>query len=425
MEQVVEEEKIAAIPRLRFSGFSKDWRKSELGAHTDVSKLAGYEFTKHIVYADDGRIIAIRGLNVKHGQLDLSNVKYIDDSDFSKLERSRLHIDDMLFTYIGTIGDVALIEEEDRFYLAPNVARLRFDTEVLFPRFMLRLFEVPTFQNREVQRHVATSSQPALSMTNIRKFVIHLPTLPEQQKIAAFLGAVDRKIQQLKRKQELLEQYKKGVVQQLFSQQLRFKRQDGGEFPEWEEKRLGDVGETYNGLTGKAGADFGEGVPFITYKQIFASSKIDLALCEYVRIEPGENQTRAEKGDAFFTTSSETREEVGFASVLLDDVDDMYLNSFSFGYRIHSHKILSPDFARFLFRSEGFREDMIKLGQGSTRYNISKTGFREITVQLPSHEEQSRIAGFLMSLDAKVAGVAQAVAAAQRWKKGLLQQMFV
>ncbi|MBK6369032.1 MAG: restriction endonuclease subunit S [Flavobacteriales bacterium] len=86
-------------------------------------------------------------------------------------------------------------------------------------------------------------SQMNITQQTLLGTQVHLPTLPEQQKIAAFMGAVDRKIQQLKRKQELLEQYKKGVVQQLFSQQLRFKRKDGGEFPEWEEKPLGSLGE--------------------------------------------------------------------------------------------------------------------------------------------------------------------------------------
>ncbi len=394
MEQVVEEEKIAAIPRLRFSGFSKDWRKSELGAHTDVSKLAGYEFTKHIVYADDGRIIAIRGLNVKHGQLDLSNLKYIDDSDFSKLERSRLHIDDMLFTYIGTIGDVALIEEEDRFYLAPNVARLRFDTEVLFPRFMLRLFEVPTFQNREVQRHVATSSQPALSMTNIRKFVIHLPTLPEQQKIAAFLGAVDRKIQQLKRKQELLEQYKKGVVQQLFSQQLRFKRKDGGEFPEWEEKRLGDI------LTIGSGRDYkhlSEGnIP------VFGTGGYMLSVNEALY-----------DGETVFIGRKGTIDKPFYFKGKFWTVDTLFYT--------HKYRGVIPHFVLALFQQINWRMH----NEASGVPSLSKKTIESLTVTLPSLEEQSRIAGFLMALDAKVAGVAQAVVAAQRWKKGLLQQMFV
>ncbi|MBK8614631.1 MAG: restriction endonuclease subunit S [Flavobacteriales bacterium] len=82
---------------------------------------------------------------------------------------------------------------------------------------------------------------PGLSRPDILTTKVYFPALPEQQKIAAFLGAVDRKIQQLKRKQALLEQYKKGVVTALFSRTLRFKRKDGGEFPEWEEKKLEEV----------------------------------------------------------------------------------------------------------------------------------------------------------------------------------------
>src|SRR5690606_23642331 len=93
---------------------------------------------------------------------------------------------------------------------------------------------------QQVHEHLgATINQ--ITNASLNSFKFYFPTLPEQQKIAAFLGAVDRKIQQLKRKQALLEQYKKGVVQQLFSQELRFKREDGAEFPEWEETRLGDV----------------------------------------------------------------------------------------------------------------------------------------------------------------------------------------
>ena len=84
--------------------------------------MAGYEFTKYVKYEEKGKIIALRGLNVKKGKIILDNVKYIDNSDFSKLNRSKLIKNDILFTYVGTIGEVGLIEENNKYYLAPNVA---------------------------------------------------------------------------------------------------------------------------------------------------------------------------------------------------------------------------------------------------------------------------------------------------------------
>lgn len=119
------------IPQIRFSGFTDTWEQRELGTISDVTKLAGFEFTEHIIYSDEGNVIALRGLNVKNGTLILDDVKYIDGSNFSKLSRSKLYVDDVLFTYVGTVGELAIIPENDRFYLAPNVSRIRFSKIIM------------------------------------------------------------------------------------------------------------------------------------------------------------------------------------------------------------------------------------------------------------------------------------------------------
>ena len=193
-----------------------EWDFIELGTATDVTKLAGYEFTKHIVYKDSGNLIALRGLNVKNNKLDLSDVKYIDDSDLKMLGRSKLYIDDLIFTYVGTIGDVALIQENEKFYLAPNVARIRANKELLNPVYLLQYFNETSFRRNEIEKYIATSSQPALSMTNIRKFHIAKPCLDEQTKIANLLSAIDQKVEDVAQQIEQAKIWKKGLLQQMF-----------------------------------------------------------------------------------------------------------------------------------------------------------------------------------------------------------------
>ena len=171
------------VPEIRFKGFTEAWEQRKLGDIADVTKLAGFEFTEHIVYSDEGSIIALRGLNVKNGSLILDDVKYIDGSNFSKLSRSKLFINDVLFTYVGTVGELAMIPENNRFYLAPNVSRIRFQNGFYAP-YMVQQMGSKSFYDNMIFPLIATSSQPALSMENIRKFIVSVPKNYEEQKKA-------------------------------------------------------------------------------------------------------------------------------------------------------------------------------------------------------------------------------------------------
>ncbi len=175
---------------------------------------------------------------------------------------------------------------------------------------------------------------------------------------------------------------------------------------EWAEFTLSQLGDMYNGLNGKSGADFGHGYPYITYKSVFDSYSVDINRVEYVNISKEEisngTQNKVQCGDVFFTTSSETPEEVGMSSVLLEDVGTCFLNSFCFGFRPKSLIQTSPKYLQFYFRSNLFRWKMIALAQGSTRYNISKSGISKIVIHLPCFEEQNKIASFLSLIDKRI-----------------------
>ncbi|MEI0580785.1 restriction endonuclease subunit S [Brachyspira pilosicoli] len=156
-----------------------------------VTKLAGFEFTKYVTYSNKGKIIALRGLNVKNGRLNLDEVKYIDESDLTKLTRSKLYIDDMLFTYVGTIGEVALIDENDKYYLAPNVALIRFDKKLILPKFMIYYFQSKIFFNTQINKLLQSSSMKNIPMEKIRKFLVPIPPLEEQERIVKILDQFD------------------------------------------------------------------------------------------------------------------------------------------------------------------------------------------------------------------------------------------
>ena len=164
----------------------------------------------------------------------------------------------------------------------------------------------------------------------------------------------------------------------------------------WEQRKLGEMGQTYTGLSGKTKDDFGHGqARFVTYMNVFSNPISNPEMTEPIEIDPKQNEV--EVGDVFFTTSSETPEEVGMSSILLEKRGKTYLNSFCFGFR-PSEKIDSYYLA-YMLRSESTRAKIILLAQGISRYNISKNKVMEIAVSLPSLDEQKLIGQYFSQLD--------------------------
>jgi type I restriction enzyme S subunit len=408
-------EKDKHIPQLRFPEFKKDWERKRLG-DLGIFSGGGTPDTAVLKYWK-GNIPWISSSDIMEDTIQKIEIsRFITQEAVEKSATKIIPENSILMVSRVGIGKFAVSKQplctsQDFTNLIPSSDS---------PCFLAYYFKLKS--NRFLRYSQGTSIK-GFTVSDIRTMNFFIPILEEQEKVSAFFTAIDQKVSQFKQKIKLLEQYKKGVMQKIFSQDIRFKDDIGKEFPKWTKKKLGEIGETYNGLSGKSKEDFGEGKPYIQYKQIFDDSIIDISRFDYVHINSNEKQKKVLFGDVFFTVSSETPNEIGMASVLLESVDELYLNSFCFGYR-SSHKILSPYFSRYLFRNESFRREIVKLAQGSTRYNMSKIEFMKMEVSIPTIPEQTKIADFLSAIDDKINHTHKQIEKAQVWKQGLMQQMF-
>ncbi len=156
---------------------------------------------------------------------------------------------------------------------------------------------------------------------------------------------------------------------------------------------------------------------------VFSNRQIVESNFKLVQIGEGENQSKVKYGDIFFTVSSETPSEVGMSSVLLSEFDELYLNSFCFGFRLFHFNTLTPEFASHYFRGLTFRKNMTMLAQGATRYNLSKNQVKKIQLFLPSIQEQKAIAKVLLNADQELNLYEKKLTTLEEQKKGLMQKL--
>lgn len=403
---------MADIPKIRFKGFTEPWEQRKLGDLADVTKLAGFEFTEHVVYSDEGNIIALRGLNIKNGQLILDDVKYIDGSNFSKLSRSKLFIDDIMFTYVGTVGEVAIIKENDRFYLAPNVSRIRVKSDDS-PKFISNYMRTDNFKNKVIFPLIATSSQPALSMENIRKFMINMPkNRDEQDRLAEYFESLDHIITLHQRKCDDTKELKKYMLQKMFPK-------NGEKFPEirfkgfteaWEQRKLGEVFKEYSEKNHME-------LPALTIIQGGGTVKREESDRNLMYDESNLSNYKMVRKDDFIVHLRSF--EGGLEKSLLDGI-------ISPAYHTFHSDVADSRFYYPYFRSHEFIKHKLVPHIYGIRdgRSIDIAGMKTIEIPYTSIEEQRKIGDYLESLDHLITLHQRKCDTLKELKKYMLQNMF-
>jgi len=410
------------IPRLRFSGFTDAWELRKLG---DITKKIGSGKTPkggNATYLTEG-IPLIRSQNIFNETFNHADVAYISIDTDEEMKNSRVYKDDVLLNITGaSIGRSAVYRQNMNANVNQHVCIIRLKEDYSSDFVQLNLSS--NKGQKEIDLNQAGGGREGLNFQQISKIEFSYPSTEEQKVIGKLFDSLDSTIALHQRKLELLKTQKKGFLQKMFPKngsnvpKIRFK----GFSDAWKQIKLKDLGNTFTGLSGKTKEDFGHGqAKFVTYVNVYTHTISDLSLTENVEIDEKQNQVKY--GDIFFTTSSETPEEVGMSSVWLGNDNNVYLNSFCFGYRPNVE--LEPYYAAFMLRSSEVRKKFMLLAQGISRYNISKTKAMEMFVPFPTFEEQKKIGAFFKQLDDSIALQERKLEALKEQKKGFLQKMFV
>ena len=420
------------IPALRFPEFQNDgeWILTPVGKYYKVQ--GGFAFRSSEFKKSGTPIIRISNIPNEGIYIDISNSVYYDriENEVNFL----ISKGDLLIAMSGaTTGKTAVYNQIGKAYLNQRVGLFKSINSHNYYPFICQWVKSNYFY-AQLKRTLAAGAQPNISSKDIESFIWAYPngnnSFAEQKKIADCLSSLDKYIDAAKRKLELLKEHKKGLMQRLFpakgktTPELRFPEFIGTK--EWTPTQLGAIGETFGGLSGKSAEDFGTGKPFVTYKQVFNSSEIDFSECALVQVSENEVQNRLQYGDVLVTMSSETPDEVGYTAVVTNkNIPECYLNSFCFIYRLFDDESIDAKFLIYLFSSDVYRTAVVRIAQGITRFNISKTKFKEIELVIPENEdEQRKIAETLSSVDKQIEEYDKKIKALELHKKGLMQQLF-
>jgi len=368
------------VPALRFPEFSGQWEIKRLEDVADFQNGKAHEQS----ISSDGDYVVV-------------NSKFISTEGrvrkFTDIQISPLFVDDIVMVMSDipkgkALAKCYLVDDDDLFSLNQRICSLRARNVDPFYLFLV------TNRNDYFLKFDSGVTQTNLRKDEVLRCPAYYPTLPEQQKTASFLSSVDGKIEQLGKKKALLEQYKKGMMQKLFSQELRFKDAQGNDFPDWEETRLGEV------LTIGSGRDYkhlGKGdIP------VYGTGGFMTSVDEY--LYDGESVGIGRKG---------TIDKPVYLTGKFWTVDTLFFT--------HSFKSAVPKFIYAVFQSINWK----KHNEASGVPSLSKTTIEKIKISMPSTDEQQKIADFLSSIDRKIDLVTSELNHAKTFKKGLLQQMFI
>ena len=291
---------------------------------------------------------------------------------------------------------------------------------VLKPKVSLDTRFFCEYINYGIHFAVESTGVPQLTAPQVSLYRLPVPAEPEQRAIAEILSDVDGLLNALEALITKKRAIKQAVMQQLLTGRTRLPGFSGA----WETKRLGQIGSIYGGLSGKSKVDFGGGnARYVTFLGVLENVILDVRHTERVHVRQGESQNSVMKGDLLFNASSETPGDLAIGAVMGEQLDNLYLNSFCFGFRIHDKDKYVPLYLAYFFRGSVGRNIMNALAQGATRYNVSKSQFRALELSIPSGDEQHAIASVLSDMDTEITALEQRRDKTRAIKQGMMQQL--
>lgn len=390
------ESEVANIPQLRFPEYSGEWEENRLGDICLKIQDGNYgaNYPKADEFVDEG-VPFLTSKAIQNNTILRSKIDYIPLEKHKQLKKAHLMLNDVLFTNRGSnVGNIAYVDEYvSNGNIGPQVTLLR-TNEFVMPIFLFQYMGSSLFQ-KQVKSQDSGSAMNFFGIGQTLKFKVKLPPKQEQQKIAAFLTAVDTKIEQLSEKQVLLGEYKKGLMQKIFSQGIRFTADDGSDFPEWEERKLG-------GLCKKIAS--GKSKQYVDGQyDLYGSTGII-----------GKTEKYSNNGRYILVA------RVGVNAGLINIVEG------KFGVTdntlvIDLNETSEVDFVLYLLH----KCNLNRLIFGSGQPLITGGQLKSLKLGLPAKPEQQKIASFLSSIDNKIEQVGKQLDESKQFKKALLQQMFV
>jgi type I restriction enzyme, S subunit len=408
----------SVYPKIRFPEFQDEWSKTTLHkVSTNISYGIG---ASAVEYDGKNKYLRITDINEDSHQFVPKPLSSPEGNDFNNY---RLIPGDIAFARTGaSVGKSYLYKESDGNLIYAGFL-IKFHIQTANPYFIYLLTFRAAYK-KWVLVHSMRSGQPGLNAEEYKEFAFLKPSLPEQQKIATFLSAVDKKIQQLQRKKELLEQYKKGVMQKIFSQEIRFKDEDGDNYPDWEEKRLGEVFTITSSKRVFQNEWRTEGIPFYRAREIvklekngFVDNELFITRAMYDKYK--ESFGVPQEGD-LLVTGVGTLGRVH----LVKKGEEIYFKDGNIVW-FKGIGLVSSKYIRQLFQSRIIKKQIADNASITTVGTFTIIGAKSTRIPLPCKKEQRLIAIMLDSLDVKIKSIESELNSMSTFKKGLLQQMFV
>lgn len=431
MEETIDKKKLQT-PTLRFQDFEEQLLPTTFRKVVE-SNIYGPRFNAND-YSVKGNVKTIRGTDLgRDGEIKYSQVP-LAKLDERTVSTHKLQDGDIVMITTAECGATGVFRKQDIDYLSSAYGvRIRLN-KLGYPYYFKYFFQT-RLAKKEINSFIRKATVANLPGSDILKIKLFLPSFPEQQKIASFLTAVDTKIQQLTKKKELLEQYKKGVMQQIFSREIRFKDENGNDYPDWEEKRLGEIFSyvSTNSFSRNL-LNYEKGnVKNIHYGDIHTKFKTNFDIKkeivpfinEVVDILKISKSQYCKEGDLIIADASEDYKDIGKAIEIINLKEEKVLGGLHTLIARDENNLTAIGFKGYMMQQHHIRLQIMKKATGISVLGISKSNFSTIIIKLPKTEEQKKIVQCLKSIDDKINIIGAQLDKMIVFKKGLLQQMFV